>query len=974
MSNHEASNEPPWPEIDQPFETEDEDLCPLCMEELDISDLNFRPCPCGYRICRFCWHHIKEDLNSRCPGCRKEYDDSVVEFKPMKPEELKRLQQAKKQREKERKDLELVNRKHLANVRVKQKNQVHVQGLTTKIANQDTLAQLKTSELFAQYGRIQKMFMSRRTGPTNLYTPDPRYQHVNLYINFTRNNEAMACIQGIDGTTLPDGHRLKASLGSTKYCASFLRGLKCMNENCTGAHELAEEVEGSGTAAREEMSTARHAQKESEHRHPSSKSPFATNQIHPTPSASAHPMPSGVALPASASWATKSHSTSQPASPAPAHAPTPNHPIPNGLSTSSKPPLKPHDPLSVKSTHSLPLKPRSRSSERSPLNNLSGHNAAASSSSITNLDSTSLADSSTKPSTLQNQTSHDSQPHQNSQTIAVSGKVVNSGFSSDSAKVSITPLASPKPPSHLLSNNSHPPGLLPPGLTSQPSGSSSSAPPISSLNRPVATLPPGLLPSQTSTHDPTLWRSTFDVNGSLGSKPLEKEKLPTARLSQDLNILSSFSPNFDGARLSIFGNLTDGTIGSSNLLAPSGYSGTFNPFADTDLPPSTRVKESSDLFDVQDSSNRGVEGSLNDRRGSRFGFARSESSRKTSLATSGASSSPLRSIFSGQNAGEKTNSKIDVNASQLIPRQTSLSIARPQDSSLQLANNIPDDSAPDASVLFPGVNLAASYSANALPVALARGMRSPGVGPGSGLQSIDVQGTTFQPLSNVHPREAMSIQSSRANDRMAYVGRQAALSPTSFTHIHTTNHHDHLNHSLHSSRERRLDLNGSGFGLPGQYPSTSEMHTEFQDPAILNIRMANNGANNNGGYNLGMMQSDGNNHSLINEIHGPFSLSTNGFNNHMMNNRTFGYHPNASVGTSTNENSGAQGIQYNFPGVLQSQSSGIGANSIGSNGSGSIGTRLQQSQNQNNQNFYHHHLSGVGQGGILGGGNLQRGW
>jgi CCR4-NOT transcription complex subunit 4 len=119
-----------------------------------------------------------------------------------------------------------------------------------------TLAQLKTSDLFSQYGRIQKMFMSRRTGSTSLFTPDARYQHVNLYINFSRNNEALACIHGVDGLTLPDGHRLKATLGSTKYCASFLRGLKCTNDNCTGAHELAEEVEGGGIAAREEMSTA----------------------------------------------------------------------------------------------------------------------------------------------------------------------------------------------------------------------------------------------------------------------------------------------------------------------------------------------------------------------------------------------------------------------------------------------------------------------------------------------------------------------------------------------------------------------------------------------------------------------------------------------------------------------------------------------------------------------------------------------
>lgn len=39
------------------------------------------------QICRFCWHHIKENLNGRCPACRKPYDDAAIEFKPMKPEE-----------------------------------------------------------------------------------------------------------------------------------------------------------------------------------------------------------------------------------------------------------------------------------------------------------------------------------------------------------------------------------------------------------------------------------------------------------------------------------------------------------------------------------------------------------------------------------------------------------------------------------------------------------------------------------------------------------------------------------------------------------------------------------------------------------------------------------------------------------------------------------------------------------------------
>ena len=37
----------------------------------------------GYQICRFCWHHIKENLNKRCPACRRVYTDEGVEFKPL---------------------------------------------------------------------------------------------------------------------------------------------------------------------------------------------------------------------------------------------------------------------------------------------------------------------------------------------------------------------------------------------------------------------------------------------------------------------------------------------------------------------------------------------------------------------------------------------------------------------------------------------------------------------------------------------------------------------------------------------------------------------------------------------------------------------------------------------------------------------------------------------------------------------------
>ena len=67
----------------------DVDECPLCLEEIDITDKYFKPCPCGYQICRFCWNHIKNDLNSLCPACRRCYDDDLVEFKAVSAEEYK---------------------------------------------------------------------------------------------------------------------------------------------------------------------------------------------------------------------------------------------------------------------------------------------------------------------------------------------------------------------------------------------------------------------------------------------------------------------------------------------------------------------------------------------------------------------------------------------------------------------------------------------------------------------------------------------------------------------------------------------------------------------------------------------------------------------------------------------------------------------------------------------------------------------
>lgn len=43
-------------QVDQFIDDEEEELCPLCVEEFDLSDKNFKPCPCGYQV-RLCAFH-----------------------------------------------------------------------------------------------------------------------------------------------------------------------------------------------------------------------------------------------------------------------------------------------------------------------------------------------------------------------------------------------------------------------------------------------------------------------------------------------------------------------------------------------------------------------------------------------------------------------------------------------------------------------------------------------------------------------------------------------------------------------------------------------------------------------------------------------------------------------------------------------------------------------------------------------------
>ncbi|KAH9063799.1 hypothetical protein EDB83DRAFT_2223891 [Lactarius deliciosus] len=231
--------------------------CPLCLEEMDISDLNFKPCQCEYQICRFCWNHIRRNLNNKCPACRRDYSDEVGQMKPINKEDQRRLVQQKKQRERERKDLDTLGRRQLANVRVVQRNVVYVVGIGPRFAKEELISTLRSNDYFGQYGRISKIIIVKRT------PPGTQVPVVGLYITYHRKEDAARCIAAVDGSASPGGGNeiMRASYGTTKYCMSFLRGVNCPDHNCMNLHEWGDEKD---CFTKEDLTTLQHTIKDTE--------------------------------------------------------------------------------------------------------------------------------------------------------------------------------------------------------------------------------------------------------------------------------------------------------------------------------------------------------------------------------------------------------------------------------------------------------------------------------------------------------------------------------------------------------------------------------------------------------------------------------------------------------------------------------------------------------------------------------------
>ncbi|XP_066582625.1 uncharacterized protein Cnot4 [Prorops nasuta] len=224
--------------------------CPLCMEPLEVDDLNFFPCTCGYQICRFCWHRIRTDENGLCPACRKAYSENPADFKPLTKEEIARLKAEKKLKDQQRKQRVTENRKHLANVRVVQKNLVFVVGLPMRLADADVL---KRHEYFGKFGKIHKVVINQSTSYAGSQGPS-----ASAYVTYQRQEDALRAIEAVNNIVV-DGRTIKTSLGTTKYCSHFMRNQACPKQDCMYLHDLGDQ-EASFT--KEEMHQGKHQEYE----------------------------------------------------------------------------------------------------------------------------------------------------------------------------------------------------------------------------------------------------------------------------------------------------------------------------------------------------------------------------------------------------------------------------------------------------------------------------------------------------------------------------------------------------------------------------------------------------------------------------------------------------------------------------------------------------------------------------------------
>lgn len=231
--------------------------CPLCLEELDATDRAVKACQCGYQVCLWCLHHIREQLSARCPACRTPYEEQNFKFAEVNPEqaakEAKERATAKKERER-REKIKAIEREraravavsqlkaksNLKHARMLQKNLVYVIGLSLTLARQEVI---RRADMFGKFGRIKRILVNR-SHPFNADAPGG--PSISAYVQYYRDCDASAAVRSMNNAVF-DGREIRCAIATTKYCDVFTRNaaasdqnalFHCGNQHCMYYHSI----------------------------------------------------------------------------------------------------------------------------------------------------------------------------------------------------------------------------------------------------------------------------------------------------------------------------------------------------------------------------------------------------------------------------------------------------------------------------------------------------------------------------------------------------------------------------------------------------------------------------------------------------------------------------------------------------------------------------------------------------------------
>eukprot|EP01065_Artemidia_motanka_P037179 TRINITY_DN4548_c3_g1_i1.p1 TRINITY_DN4548_c3_g1~~TRINITY_DN4548_c3_g1_i1.p1 ORF type:complete len:939 (+),score=295.16 TRINITY_DN4548_c3_g1_i1:102-2819(+) len=224
----------------------DSEECLICTDVIESHDLDFVPCPCGFRICVWCWHKLRDECpetdEPKCPGCRAVYDPTAALSGPgpqarkaqqrQRPKQQGREQQrpqaqqprqAPQQRRGDHRD---TRQREMSRLRVLQRTLVYAVGFPKSAAREEVL---RSRDYFGQYGAIAKLVISRTSLTQATAT---------VHVTFQRQQDAAVCLRCVDGA-FSDGRQIRAVFGANKYCPFFVRHQSCTLRDCTFLHSHA---------------------------------------------------------------------------------------------------------------------------------------------------------------------------------------------------------------------------------------------------------------------------------------------------------------------------------------------------------------------------------------------------------------------------------------------------------------------------------------------------------------------------------------------------------------------------------------------------------------------------------------------------------------------------------------------------------------------------------------------------------------